>query len=260
MSSSNPSPQIPIREFIGSKQTNLFQTLKRPQFTGKLQFASSKGEKWTFYFYLGRIIYANGGDHTVRRWRRNVAHFTPGLINQIPNVKSHLLTQSNFQQYWEYELLCDWLNRNYMTRNHFHEIIHNIVVEILFDITQRMEVVFELSDDFSLSTPLVFINPDQVISDADQLWYKWKEAKLADRFPNSCPIVVAPEKLEQHTSARTTQKMTKIFSGKNTLRDLSLKLNKDIIDFTRSILPYIQLGLIDLVAVKVLPCPLKFSS
>ena len=260
MSSSNRSPQVPIREFVGSKQASLFQTLKHPQFTGELELSTAKGETWTFYFYLGRILYADGGTHSVRRWFRNVKHVTPGLINQVSNIQPQILAQPKFQKCWEYELLSYWLNENIMTRQHFSQIIHGIVVEILFDITQRMEVVFQLTNDLSLSTPLLFINPDEVISDAGEKWSKWKEAQLADRFPNNCPIVIAPEKLEKQTSTKTAQRMIQIFNGKNTLRDLSLTLNQDIINLTRSILPYLQLGLIDLIRVKDFPCPLNLPN
>ena len=260
MSSLNPSPQVSIKEFVGSKQANLFQTLKYPQFTGELELTSTKGEKWTFYFYLGRIIYADGGVHSTRRWMRNVRNLAPGLINQISEVNSEVLAQPKFKKCWEYELLSYWLDENIVNRQHFSRIIHNIVVEILFDITQRMEVVFELSNDLSLSTPLVFINPDQVIYDADEIWSKWKDASLADRFPNDCPTIVSADKLQKQVSDVTAQRMLKIFNGKNTLRDLSLILKQDIIDLTRSILPYVQLGLVDLIAVKDLRCPLNLPS
>lgn len=53
--------------------------------------------------------------------------------------------------------------------------------------------------------------------------------------------------------------MSKLFNGKNTLRDLSLQINQDLTQITRSMLPYIQLGLVDLIDVPDIPCPINFT-
>lgn len=259
MTESNPSPpQISIPEFVERKQFNLFSTLKHPQFTGQLVFASLKGEEWTFYLYLGRIIYATGGRHPVRRWVRNLKRITPGLMHQVAKVDSKLLANKQFQQYWEYELLSYWLNEGIVIREHLGRIIHNIVVEVLFDITQTMEVVFRLSEKQPLSTQLVFINPDKVIREASHIWNIWKKSQLANRLPDYAPVILEPQKLKEHTSGKSYRMMIKLFNGQNTLRDLSLQLNQDINVLTRVILPYIQLGLMDLVVIEDLPCPLQF--
>lgn len=262
MTESSNAPKIPIKEFIGTRQTTLFQSLKQPQFTGELIFGSSKGEEWIFYFYLGRIIFATGGIHPVRRWTRNVARFAPILITQLPSLDENSIknfNQKSFRQFWEYELLSYWLKQEEVTRQQLSLIIKHIIIEILFDITQRMEVVFQLKSSQSLSSQLVFIDPDQVIVEAWQNWQTWQSAKLADRFPNQCPIIRQPDKLQERTSPKTYQIMSRLFNGKNTLRDLSLQINQDLTQITRSMLPYIQLGLIDLIDVPDLSCPLNFT-
>jgi len=259
MTESSNAPKIPIKEFIGTRQTTLFQSLKQPQFTGELIFGSSKGEEWIFYFYLGRIIFATGGTHPVRRWIRNVARFVPILITQISSLDENVINQKSFRKFWEYELLSYWLKQEEVTRQQLSSIIKNIIIEILFDITQRMEVVFQLNSSQSLSSQLVFIDPDQVIVEAWQTWQTWQSAKLADRFPNQCPIIRQPDKLQEKTSPKTYQIMSRLFNGKNTLRDLSLQINQDLTQITRSMLPYIQLGLIDLIDVPDLSCPINFS-
>lgn len=253
------APKIPIKEFIGNRQSTLFQSLKQPQFTGELTFQSAKGEKWTFYFYMGRIIFATGGKHTVRRWIRSVSRFAPVLITQIPTLDEEVINQPGFRQFWEYELLCYWLKKEEVTRQQLNSIIRASVVEILFDITQRMEVVFQLDATQPLSTQLVFLNPEQVIAEAWQLWQNWQNAKLADCCPNQCPVIRLADKLQERVAPKTFQMMLKLFNGKNTLRDLSLQLNQDLTKMTRSMLPYIQLGLIDLIDVPDLPCPIKFK-
>jgi len=68
---------VPIKEFVASKQTYLFNTLKKHQFTGELTLSYPGNTEWKFYLNLGRIVYGTGGEHSVRRWRRNLtAYFT----------------------------------------------------------------------------------------------------------------------------------------------------------------------------------------
>jgi len=256
MTESSKSPKVPIREFIGTRQSNLFQTLKQPQFTGELILESARGEQWTFYLYLGRIIYATGGKHPVRRWTRNVTKYAPVLITDLATIEKSILNKDSLAKCWEYELLNYWLQKEEVTRQQLSQIIRSAIVEILFDVTQAMEIVFQLNTSQSLSTQLVFIDADQVIVEAWEDWQKWQGAKLADRFPNDCPLVRQQDQLKQKTSPKTYQIMVKLFNGKNTLRDLSLQLNQDIMQMTRLMLPYIQLGLIDLITVPDLPPPI----
>jgi chemotaxis family two-component system response regulator PixG len=50
--------------------------------------------------------------------------------------------------------------------------------------------------------------------------------------------------------------MNKMFNGQNTLRDLALQLQQDITHMTRLMIPYIQLGFIELIEVDDIPSPL----
>jgi two-component system, chemotaxis family, response regulator PixG len=259
MTESSKSPKIPIREFIGTRQSNLFHTLKQPQFTGELMLSSAKGEQWTFYLYLGRIIYATGGIHPIRRWMRNVTRFAPVLITCLPSVDPSIFQKDAFQVCWEYELLNYWLQIQEVTRQQLSQIIRNIIIEVLFDVTQSMEIVFQLNASRSLSSQILFIDADQVIVESWEAWQQWQSAKLADRYPNDCPLIRQPDQLKQHTSETTSQIMIKLFNGNNTLRDLSLQLNQNIVQITKPMLPYIQLGLIDLVSVTDLPIPVQLE-
>ncbi len=251
------SPRVSINEFFGIKQYSLFHTLKKPQFTGELKLISPRKEQWTFYLYLGRIIYATGGKHSVRRWCRNVNKVAPSLVNQLSSLNNHIFEQTQFRRYWEYELINYLLTQNMITTVQINQIIRGILLEIFFDISQQMEVVFELTENKPLSTQLVFINSDQIILEAAEVWNKWTEAKLADRSPNFSPIILQFQELQKRTSAHSYRMMFDSFNGKKTLRDLSIELNQEISFLTKVILPYIQRGLIDLVAIPDLPCPLK---
>ena len=44
---------------------------KHEHFSGQILLTSSSKREWCLYLYLGRILYATGGGHPVRRWVRN---------------------------------------------------------------------------------------------------------------------------------------------------------------------------------------------
>ena len=256
MDANNNPFLIPIREFMGSKQSSLFKTLKKPQFTGQLIFHSSQKNEWIFYLYLGRIIYATGGEHSVRRWQRSLRAYAPHLIEQLPSLTEEIYPETDIKECWEYDLLSFWLNKQEINRSQVLQIIRFIIVEILFDLTQVMEVTFQLKAVKTLDRQLVLIDAEQVIVKAWRLWQKWQEAKLADRSPNSAPIIKQKENLSQEISPQTFEIMNQLFNGENTLRDLAIQLQQDVVKLTKLIVPYLQLGLIELREVDDLPSPI----
>ncbi len=58
---------------LSNNLVNEFKTCTQLQYNGKLNIKSSKGGQWTFYYRLGRIVWATGGTHPFRRWRRHMA-------------------------------------------------------------------------------------------------------------------------------------------------------------------------------------------
>lgn len=110
---------ISIREFTASKQTGFFDSLKQSRFSGQLVLTGSKGEKWAFYLYLGRIMYSTGGLHPVRRWRRNVALYFPQLASDSAAMQVDIesLGVHNTQVCWEYQLLCLWVEQQKLRAN-----------------------------------------------------------------------------------------------------------------------------------------------
>ncbi|MGK7943965.1 MAG: response regulator, partial [Microcystaceae cyanobacterium] len=86
-------------------------------------------------------------------------------------------------------------------------------------------------------------------------WQEWQGAKIADRSPNSAPIIRQPEQLQQSTSAQVYQTLNQLLDGRQTLRDLSVRMKRDVLTVTRSLLPYIQRGLVELMPVADLASP-----
>ena len=50
--------------------------------------------------------------------------------------------------------------------------------------------------------------------------------------------------------------LTKLLDGQHTLRDLAIQTKRDLVQLTRSLMPYIKLGLIELVEIPDLTAPI----
>jgi chemotaxis family two-component system response regulator PixG len=98
------------------------------------------------------------------------------------------------------------------------------------------------------SLPLT-ISLDEVWLQAFRDWQAWKNARLENYDPNHAPVIQDSQALQQQLLPRTYQNLTTAIDGEQTLRDLAVKSNKDLVTMTRSLLPYVQQGLVSLLEV-----------
>lgn len=93
---------------------NKLSGLKQEQFSGQLLVRSTEGEgtaaglDWNFCLFLGRILYATGGSHPVRRWQRNLVAHCPQLdIGQLKQLLANISFAASPSAItsWEYQLL-----------------------------------------------------------------------------------------------------------------------------------------------------------
>jgi chemotaxis family two-component system response regulator PixG len=243
--------------FTAGKQIRFLESLKRLRFSGQLVFTSSKEEQWVFYLYLGHIMYATGGPHPVRRWQRNLdAHcpqwltYRPTLQHDLTNLKA---TDSGLS--WEYQLLSLWVTQQKITSEQAAKIIRSVIAEVLFDLVQAMRVIYQINQDDLLPKPLVLIDIQEAIAQVQPYWRVWRNPTIADYSPNAAPIIKKPEELRQRTSQAAYQNLTQLLNGQRTLRDLAVQMKQDIVQVTRSLLPYIQWELVELISISDLPSP-----
>ena len=250
-------PQVPIQEFNAIKQASLFQLLKQPQFSGQLILQGLKGQAWTFHFYLGRILYATGGEHPVRRWLRHVSIYCPEVYKEAlkkPNSVQDF-NPAAWDLCWEYQLLCWWVKQQKISREQAAKLVHAIIKEVLFDVNQSVQVTYSIKQDTLLPVQLFLINTENAIEEAWQLWQAWQTAKIADRSPNKAPVIRQMGQLQELTSSRLFSMFSHLLDGRNTLRDLAVKMKHDVLDVTRLLLPFIQAGGVKLVSIPDLPAP-----
>ena len=254
----NSSP-VDIRNFTTNKPIHLFEVLKNPQFSGQLQLKTPDGKQWVLYLYSGRIVYAAGGTHPNRRWKRNLTLHCPTLLTNGSNWQQDLesvATQgARTAPGWQYQLLCSWKSKRKISQELIDRLIRAEVEEILFDIAQTPGVTYEIKSQTLLFPKLAFVDVDRSIAVVQKQWRVWQAAKAADRSPNHAPLICQPEQLRRCVSTQTYQTLAKRLDGQQTLRDLAVQMKRNSVDILQSLLPYIQRGFVDLVEVADLPNP-----
>ncbi|HEY9876430.1 MAG TPA: response regulator [Candidatus Obscuribacterales bacterium] len=239
--------------------------LKQVRSSGRLLIKSPLGQEWTFYLYMGRILYATGGVHPVRRWQRNLAIYGFRIdIHQLQQLKSSpALSGLSFEDgtnCWEYHLLCLWLQQQRLNREQVVRIIQSIIIEVLFDVTQALHINCQLKQENPLSPQLVLIDAEQALAEAQKNWQIWKTAKISDLFPDQAPLIKQPQQLQQKTSVSVYQSLTLLLDGRRSLRDIAVQTKRNVTEVTRSLLPYIEAGVVELINIPDLAVPIAPTS
>ncbi|MDF5737036.1 MULTISPECIES: response regulator [unclassified Nostoc] len=239
-------------EVISNNLVNEFQTCTQLQYNGKLNIKSSKGSQWTFYYRLGRIVWATGGTHPFRRWRRHMAQNCP----QIDVDKLQVRLQYLSIDYWDYHLLEILYKRQKIQREQINSIVESTIAEILFDVAMQgnfASISCNRSQEVILETPMSFTNAEMSVKHMQDSWKIWSEAGLANFSPDLAPFLRRPEKLQEMVSPSVYKNFVNFINGKFTLRDLAVKMKQSVLPLTRSLVPYILKGIIELVEVNDSP-------
>ncbi|WP_353932009.1 response regulator [Okeanomitos corallinicola TIOX110] len=238
---------------------NEFKTCTQFQYNGKLSVKNSKGLQWAFYYRLGRIVWATGGTHPFRRWRRQMAQHCP----DIDLEKIRCRSEDFAIDYWDYNLLDILYKRQKIQREQIHAIVENTIAEIFFDLAQEVDfsaVTYNLSQDVVLDMPMSFTSADMSIKMMQDSWAIWSQVGLANISPNSSPVLRRPEHLQKIVSPSVYKNFANLINGKYTLRELSVKMKQNVMPVTRSLLPYILKGIIELIEVPDLPLQVTDAS
>lgn len=254
----SPSSQVPNGRFPSLKKAESLRELKRQRFSGQRVVLNSAGQPFNLYFFRGLLLYATDGTHRVRRWRRNLAIYCPHVSNfrlawqrDLDRVDAQHLSVS-----WEYALLCLWIKQQKITHTQALKVVHTTLVQVLLELEQ-VEAGMEQTMPFAPAfTPSVLVELDDVITEAQSLRQAWHHAKLSLYSPEMAPLLRHPEHLQKNSSAELYQTLSKLLNGQHTLYDLAAQTRRDVVEVTTSLLPYIQMGWVELVDAPELPAPI----
>lgn len=237
------------------KYIDFLGNLEQLRFTGQLVYADPSDTQWTFYLFQGRIVYATGGVHPVRRWRRNLITYCP----RIPTYRLAWqidLSKVNTDELgfgWEYALLNLWVIQKRITQTQAEQLIHAAITEVLFDIMQLENLTEQILHSKAFPPFFQPVEVEATISKAELLSQTWQNIQPGAYTPNHAPVIKQPEELRLEVSEQLYQTLVRLLDGQRTLRDLSVEMRRDVVDVTLSLLRYVQSGLIELTTVSDLP-------
>jgi CheY-like chemotaxis protein len=229
---------------------------KYEQFTGKINIQSQGGIglEWRLYLGLGALIWADGGSHPHRFWQRHLSQYAPHLDFSKINTKTY--NQFECQTYY---LLTVLLQHNLIRTEQINLIFEAQATEILFDLLQQEEIEplnynreptsVGAFSTYGLKMSLTNINLEKALQQAQEIWSQWKGNGLQTWSPNLAPRLKNLEQLQQEVSPGVYQNFIKFIDGQQSLRDLAVKMNKDLIKLTCSLLPYVRKGFCELIEI-----------
>jgi two-component system, chemotaxis family, response regulator PixG len=233
--------------------SGLLGVRSRMHFTGRLD-VRTRGQQWSLYLYMGRLVWAGGGPHPKRRWQRYLtqhAQVSPSALTIVPTIDSS-------QHCQDYHTLAMLVKRQQITPEQAVAIIRSTVAEVLFDIIQQEEtkpVTFKSDAEDVLDTSLALLNAEQLLLEIQQNWNAWRTLGLADHSPNLAPVLRNAEQLQQYTSEKVYKTLVSFVDGRRTLRDLSVLMKQDLLQLTRVLVPLYRKGLVALTKIPDLSAP-----
>lgn len=230
------------------------QICSQNKFTGQLDLdiTGAKSQQWSLYFCLGALIWGYSNVHPIRRCYRQMSRHCPQLpVNSVQ------------AQYWDYNYLAELVKQGKIQREQMAAVVESHVTEIVFDIHQQAEKHpprsgFQLTSrsipqktiDLLIDSTLVLLRADEAWQRAQQDWKAWQQADLTNYSPNHAPAILKAEELQQQISLLAYYNLTSLADGKQTLRELAVKLKQNLLLLTKSLMPSIRQGLMGLIEVE----------
>ena len=234
-------------------------SLHQQKFTGILTIASQDGKQtWEIFFYLGKYLWTEGGFHANRSWQRNFNYYCPKV-----NTNSIILRHQPEIKSYNYSLLNILLQRKIIERKQVKNLIENMSREVFFDLLQK-EYNDLLKYDIQATTAhqllkggfnlaLASINLEQILFQSQTSWSTWGAKGLASCSPHHAPFLKRDYDLQKQLPDVIFTNMARLLNGKNTLRDLAIKMEKSVFDITCGIVPYFFKGYLRLLEIPDLP-------
>ncbi|MEO0012865.1 MAG: hypothetical protein RLZZ535_1254 [Cyanobacteriota bacterium] len=238
-----------------SKLGEQLLSLHRQKFTGILTItAQNEQQMWEMFFHQGEYLWTEGGYHANRSWRRNFNHYCPGVNKEVLLLRYQPEMRSP-----HYYLLNVLLQRKIIQRKQVQALIGNLSAEIFFDLLQAeytgtlnytvetTSAHYLLKAGFSLS--LISINLQQILFESQTAWSTWGSKGLASCSPHHAPLLHRGQDLQQQLPDFIFANMSRLLNGKQTLRDLALKMDKNVLELTCGIIPYFFKGYLRLLEI-----------
>jgi chemotaxis family two-component system response regulator PixG len=231
--------------------------LNQQRATGELVITHGKQSllQWKIYFYLGRIVYATGGTHPVRRWYRAFKHNCPECFST-----NWLIQAQSEVELWELDLLNQALAQKRIGSTEYKAVLQNIIHEVMFVVVGQKFFTTQWHAGVRIPQQHIFLSVESLIQDAQTLRKQWRDCglsflqELMSQFsPDLSPVLRSRLQLESQVSPSAYKSMLRLMRGQHTLWDLAIEMQRPLPVVVRSLLPWIHRGIVELKEVPDLP-------
>ncbi|MEL6247028.1 MAG: response regulator [Cyanobacteria bacterium J06648_16] len=231
--------------------------LAQRQATGELVLDSGfSAAPWKLYLYSGRLIYATGGKHPVRRWYR-------AFKQQGRQPTQDWLRQLNIPgDYWEVDYINQAIQQKHISLAQAKAIVQSIVSEVMFALVDRPLKSPQWHANRLVSQQTTFLSVERVLIHAKRQQKQCRQASLGmtltlQQIPDLSPVLRNDQALQQKVSAKGYESLLSWLQGNSTLWDLSIQTRRPIGSILKLLLPLAQQGIIELLPIPDLAAPYR---
>ncbi len=224
--------------------------------TGCLKVCTPKSQQqpWYLYFRIGRLFWAAGGEHEQRRVYRQLLKHFPKETQQLLLLDQAVHWNSSGPYY---SFLASLYKQERISIEQFIAMKNEIMLEVLFDILQadhldahEEKLVWEFQkncrpENYVAVDRKLSKSTEELVKEAWSQWKTWEQANLTNYSPNQAPIILNQEQIKQTTAERTFHNLQRLITGKQSLRDLTIATQSNMISVTKALWRYYEQGWLD---------------
>ncbi len=230
--------------------------LSEKRHTGELVVQSTTIEPWKLYFYSGRLIYATGGPHSVRRWYRSLRRHSQDFSNSwVTNMRRP-------DDHWEVDFINQAIQCGHISLNQAKAIIQSIVEEVVLTLVDYPAEQMQWHPNRMVAQQVVFLSVQQALVRSHKIYNHWQAmgaehlpTLLPHQLPYLSPIVVNQRGLRLHVTATKYERLTRWMQGNITLWDMAAQTNRSLTDVIKLLLPLVYRGWVDFQQIPDIPAP-----
>ncbi len=206
---------------------------------------------WRFYLYLGRLVYATGGVHPVRRWRRLWPQHCPGHHPAPQRVQGNLP--------WDYQMVAQALTQGAMTKEQVQTFVQAwsdaTLLECLMTWQRQPTLTPQIQWQAGAELPQrwMLVQVDYWWQAGQEQLAKWQS--LVSIGLERVPVIDRPGKLKNLVSATAYQHLVQVLDGRSTLWEIAQRVGRPVEQVAGSLRGFIEEGVVILQEVPDLPAP-----